>query len=488
MFVNKKNLKEITMKKVLSYSVLLAASINVAYAFNLGNLTKKLEEATKQMQQGATGAGGGGGAAGGMPNLGSMAGGSAGGGGSTKNMDGACERAIGAPFNNVAISGSPESLVSKYFDIGEDKIKFEMFLLDALNKPQSTVGDVGQAFQELRDKKIIALARGYLRDPSSRMLAQVIHFAEKGDKYQENNVGSEWGDAQALLAVLMMQYSERLKDKNQVLAIVKQGSNQGKSNLSKVLYSRIYLFGEFGPKDLNSFDGYITNLHWSGGSKLKDDAIVHALKNEKNWKHQAKWNDAVAQSASLSASMKKEFLSGTTSKSDAYSKRATVLYKRGVDITILTAEALGAGDKINQLRAVAEQLKKDGSANTIEVLHSEDVKATKILADQMKATTQLDDGAKAKLAEANKRREENLSLHYALVQEGIMLFASGQVGEVVQNIGPKLNSYFKAQCQIREQRKALETKLAMPATNPAGEKADTKLLEDGDLGEDKKKS
>ncbi len=106
----------------------------------------------------------------------------------------------------------------------------------------------------------------------------------------------------------------------------------------------------------------------------------------------------------------------------------------------------------------------------------------------MKATTQLDDGAKAKLAEANKRREENLSLHYALVQEGIMLFASGQVGEVVQNIGPKLNSYFKAQCQIREQRKALETKLAMPATNPAGEKADTKSLEDGDLGEDKKKS
>lgn len=464
------------MKKILHVSLALAASINTAYAFNLGDLTKKLQDAAQKAQSGAAGSGGGAG-------LGAMSGAGAGSGGGAsgvKNMDGACSRAIGAPFQTVAISGSPDSLVSKYFEIGE-KSDFELFLGNALNKPRATVGDISQAFAELRDKKMIALARGYMRDPSTTMLAQVIYFAEKGDKYQENNVGSEWADAQALLAILMMQYSDRLKDKNQPLALVKQGNTPGKSNLAKVLYARIFLFGEFGPKDLNSFDGYISNLHWGGGSKLKDDAIAYALKNETSWQHAAKWKGAIEQSASLKASMEKQLLTGTKSGSDVYLKRATVLYKRGVEITILTAEALGAGDKINQLRAVAEQVKNDGGANTIEVLHSEDIKATKILAEQMKATIKLDDGAKAKLAEANKRREANLGLHYALVQDGITLMVSGQFGEVAQNVGPRLNSYFKAQCQIREQRIALETKLQMPKTEtkPVPSQKELEGIEEG---------
>jgi len=413
-----------------------------ASAFNLGDLAKKLQEAANKAAPAGSSTGGASPPAGGM-------------------FDQVCGRVFGEPFQKVTLKESQDALIQRYFKL-EDPTAFEQALRAGINGGhKGTLVTLRMHAPDLQDKKIKRLAESFLLDPSSDMLAQVIHFAENGDRFFVEKEGSEWGDAQVLLAMVLMQYPDLAKNKGQVLPLLKSADGlAGKSNLARALIARAYLFGDYANKDLREFDGRIVTPHNTPKAKTKTMTIEWALENEPGWNRRQEYEEQMKMAADFVASMTKK--KQARGRSDLLPRVVTLLDK-GDEINQMTAEALGAGPQIAEIQARIDQVKKEGTGeqNIVKVRASITEEAETMLAAAMAKSPQLEGDAKAKLAAANQLRADNLVVHYGLVGEVGLKLISGELGEVA-NVGAMLNEYFVSACTVMDRSIKLAEKLGDP--------------------------
>lgn len=430
--------------KIAKISVLSAICLVMtnASAFNLGDLAKKLQEAANKAAPAGSSTGGASQPAGGM-------------------FDQVCGRVFGEPFQKVTLKESQDALIQRYFKL-EDPTAFEQALRAGINGGhKGTLVTLRMHAPDLQDKKIKRLAESFLLDPSSDMLAQVIHFAENGDRFFVEKEGSEWGDAQVLLAMVLMQYPDLAKNKGQVLPLLKSADGlAGKSNLARALIARAYLFGDYANKDLREFDGRIVTQHNTPKAKTKTMTIEWALENEPGWNRRQEYEEQMKMAADFVASMTKK--KQARGRSDLLPRVVTLLDK-GDEINQMTAEALGAGPQIAEIQARIDQVKKEGTGeqNIVKVRASITEEAETMLAAAMAKSPQLEGDAKAKLAAANQLRADNLVVHYGLVGEVGLKLISGELGEVA-NVGAMLNEYFVSACTVMDRSIKLAEKLGDP--------------------------
>ena len=430
--------------KIAKISVLSAICLVMtnASAFNLGDLAKKLQEATNKAAPAGSSTGGASQPAGGM-------------------FDQVCGRVFGEAFQKVTLKESQDALIQRYFKL-EDPTAFEQALRAGINGGhKGTLVTLRMHAPDLQDKKIKRLAESFLLDPSSDMLAQVIHFAENGDRFFVEKEGSEWGDAQVLLAMVLMQYPDLAKNKGQVLPLLKSADGvAGKSNLARALIARAYLFGDYANKDLREFDGRIVTQHNTPKAKTKTMTIEWALENEPGWNRRQEYEEQMKMQAAFVASMTKK--KQARGRSDLLPRVVTLLDK-GDEINQMTAEALGAGPQIAEIQARIDQVKKEGTGeqNIVKVRASITEEAETMLAAAMAKSPQLEGDAKAKLAAANQLRADNLVVHYGLVGEVGLKLISGELGEVA-NVGAMLNEYFVSACTVMDRSIKLAEKLGDP--------------------------
>ena len=429
--------------KISILSAICLAMTNVS-AFNLGDFAKKLQEAAnKGAPAGANSGGGKSQSAGGM-------------------FDQVCGRVLGEPFQKVTLKESQDALIQRYFNVA-DSTEFEKALRAGVNVGhKGTLVNLRTHTPDLQDKKIKRLAESFLLDPSSDMLAQVIHFAQNGDRYFVEKEGSEWGDAQVLLAMVLMQYPDLVKGRGAVLPMLKSADAVGaKSNLARALIARAHLFGDYATKDLREFDGRIVTQHDTPKARTKTLTIEWAIENEPGWNRRQQYEEQLKMQADFVASMTKK--KNARSRNDML-PRVVALLDKGDEINQMTAEALGAGPQIAQIQARIDQVKKEGSGeqNIVKVRASITAEAEAMLAAAMKKSPKLEGDAKAKLAAANKLRADNLIVHYGLVGEAGLKFISGEMGEVVNVVGPMLNEYMVSACTVMDRSVKLSEKLGDP--------------------------
>lgn len=432
----------IKMVKMCFLSAICLVITN-ASAFNLGDLANKLQEAANKAVHAGSNSGGKSQPAGGM-------------------FDQVCGRVFGEPFQKVTLKESQDALIKRYFKV-DDPTVFEQALRAGINVGhKGTLVNLRTHSTDLQDKKIKRLAESFLLDPSSDMLAQVIHFVENGDKFFVENEGSEWGDAQVLLAMVLMQYPDLANNKGQIVPMLKSADGPGSnSNLARALIARAYLFGDYANKNLREFDGRIVTPYDTPQAKTKTMTIEWALENEPGWNRRQEYEAQMK--------MQADFVASLTKKKNARSRndmmpRVVALLDKGDEINQMTAKALGAGPEIAKIQARIDQVKKEGSGeqNFVKVRASITAEADAMLATAMAKSPQLEDDAKAKLAAANKLRADNLVVHYGLVGEAGLKFISGDLDEVVNVVGPMLNEYFVSACTVMDRSIKFSEKLGNP--------------------------
>jgi hypothetical protein len=377
-------------------------------------------------------------------------------------FDQVCGRVLGEPFQKVTLKESQDALIQRYFNVA-DSTEFEKALRAGVNVGhKGTLVNLRTHTPDLQDKKIKRLAESFLLDPSSDMLAQVIHFAQNGDRYFVEKEGSEWGDAQVLLAMVLMQYPDLAKDKGAVLPLLKSADAVGaKSNLARALMARAHLFGDYATKDLREFDGRIVTQHDTPKARTKTLTIEWAIENEPRWNRRQQYEEQLKMQADFVESMAKK--KNARSRNDML-PRVVALLDKGDEINQMTAEALGAGPEIALIQARIEQVKREasGEQNIIKVRASITAEAEAALTAAMKKSPKLEGDAKAKLAAANKLRADNLIVHYGLVGEAGLKFISGEMDEVVNVVGPMLNEYMVSACTVMDRSIKLSEKLGDP--------------------------
>ena len=431
--------------KIAKISVLSATCLLItnASAFNLGDFAKKLQEAANKAAPAGANSGGKNQPAGGM-------------------FDQVCKGVFGEPFQKVTLKESQDAFIKRYFKVA-DPTTFEQALRAGINLGHNgTLINLKTHAPDLQDKKIKRLAESFLLDPSSDLLAQIIHFAENGDRFFVERVGSEWGDAQVLLAMVLMQYPDLTLDKARILPLLKSADRDGSnSNLARALVARAYLFGDYANKDIREFDGRIVTQHNTPAVKTKKLTIEWAIENEPGWNRRQEYEEQLKMSADFLASMTKKKQARAR---DDLVPRVISLLDKGDEINQMTAEALGAGPDIAKIQARIDQVKKEGAGeqNIVKIRASITAEAEAMLAAAMAKSPQLEGDAKAKLAAANQLRADNLVVHYGLVGEMGLKLISGEIDEVANVVGPMLNEYFVSACTVMDRSIKLSEKLGNP--------------------------
>jgi hypothetical protein len=291
------------------------------------------------------------------------------------------------------------------------------------------------------------------------MFAQVIAYAEGGDGYRDGEKPSERTEAQTLLAMLLMQYPDLVKDKSAAYGLLRQSSLDN-SGLGTALIARAHLFGDLAPRNINTFSNYIARASAQYTVKLADQTIFFALSNIPNWQYRQQYLDLLRQSQEMSSSLERQ---RAASRSTDFNRRALDLLQVSRRIDELTLDALGAGPRLAEIRAKAEMLKKEGSgeANLIEIATNQSQTFKEELNALLGKSPQLDENAKAKLAEANRLRLENANVAKGLVVELTLKFFSGDFG-AAQESGEHINRFIKENCGVLRRQLALGKQSGLP--------------------------
>lgn len=381
-----------------------------------------------------------------------------------------CQQFFGKPFKQKQLSDQPEKIVGKYFRVTPETDKALVNGANAMHL--GSFNSLQLHLDDLKDKVVRQLADAYLANPSIPMMAQVIAYAESGDGFSPENGPSEQAEAQTLLAMMMMQYPKLTLNNGYVHELLKQAQSRN-SGLARTFVARNHLFGDYAPHNINAFSNYIAQAQNNYQVKLADRTIFYALEKLPNWNYRQQYLDLLKQSQEMQRSLQRQQQGARGTNLNA---RALDLMRQGNRADLLTLEALGAGPKIAEIKAKGEMLRKEatGEANLIkaEVGASDDAKA-EILKMLMTAPT-LDDAAKAKLAEANKIKADNLSNFYSIVFEYSMKFLSGDIG--VSESGQYIGQYSRNTCQLTNRLVEVAKQSGIPAPQ-----LDTKKLSESML-------
>ena len=366
---------------------------------------------------------------------------------STNSSDQICKAVFGKPFKERKI-GSPDELIKRYFKISPD---FDKNLYQGINNQFSgTLISLPNHIEDLKEKNIKNLASSFVANPSTAILAQIIEYAEKGDGFIPPRVPepSEKGDAQVLLAMVMMQYPQLSNNKEQVMTALKLGEKGG-SALGTVFISRAYLYGDYARHDMNMF---VATLG-AGGRKyptsLENNSIYYALeKVPPNWKQREDFIQQLQMVQEIQDSFKKQQAASDT-QNNPINQKALKLMEEGDAIDQLTLDALGAGPKMAEIRAKGEMLRKEGTgeADVIKIKVFQSEAAANLVSDLLRANPKLDGEAKLKFQKANQIRLDNVAKSYNLTAELALYFFNGNIGQVL-NTGPLIKQYHRNSCNV----------------------------------------
>ncbi len=413
--------------KPIAYLIAISFAVGVAAPAHAQGFLQKLQ---KKLEQPSGGGSGGGSAA-------------ASGGNSQVVGGQFCQQFFGKPFKQKTLSGQPEAIVGKYFKITPETDKI---LADGVHAAHvGTLNSLRVHLDDLKDNVVRQLADAYLANPSIPMMAQVIAYAEGGDGYAPEKRPSEQAEAQTLLAMLMMQYPQLTLNKGYVTQLLKQADGRN-SGLARTFVARSHLFGDYAPQDINAFSNYIGQAQRDYQVKLADRTIFLALEKLPNWRYRQQYLDLLRQSQEMQKSFQNQQQAARGTNLNA---RALEVMREGNRADILTLEALGAAPKAAEIKAKGEMLRKEaaGEANLIkvEVGASDDAKLE--ILKMMTTAPTLDEAGKAKLAEANRIKADNLNKFYSITFELMMKFWSGDVGSSAET-GQYMNQYARNTCQL----------------------------------------
>ena len=370
------------------------------------------------------------------------------GGGMAGSVDEVCKVVFGKPFKEKKLNASPEDLVKKYFKVSAD---FDKVLYEGINSQYSgTLISLTNHVDDLKEKNIKNLANSFIANPSLGMLAQVIQYAEKGDNFvpQREPEPSEKGDAQALLAMIMMQYPQLLNDKSMVMSSLKIGKD-GKSGLAIALMARAHMYGDYAKHDMNIFAGLVAEAAAKYPVKLVPQSVYYAIeKVPPTWRDRNDFINMMKSGKDMEESFNRQKNAASAQGNDLNLK-AMKLMEEGENIDQLTLEALGAGPKMAEIRAKGQMLQKEGngSADVIKVKIYQSEQAANVVSDLMRANPKLDGEAKQKFEKANQIRLDNVTKLYNMVAEIGLQFFSGNMGTVMTT-GPLVKQYHKNSCTL----------------------------------------
>ena len=420
------------MKKI-SYLTAIALAMACIAPVHAQGFLQKLQKKMESSSLTGTGTGGGGGGGSTVPAS-----------GNSQVVGGKfCQQFFGKPFKQKKLGAQPEAIVGKYFKISPETDKI---LADGVYVAHvGTFNSLRLHIDDLKDIVVRQLADAYLANPSIPMMAQVIAYAEGGDGFTPENGPSEQTEAQTLLAMMMMQYPQLTLDKGAVLPLLKQSQSRD-SGLARTFVARSHLFGDYAAQDINAFSNYIGQAQSKYQVKLADRTIFLALEKLPNWRYRQQYLDLMRQSQEMQKSFQNQ---QQAARGTDLNGRALALMREGNLADLLTLEALGAGPKAAEIKAKAEMLRKEasGEANLIkvEVGASDDAKLE--IMKMAAAAPAMDDASKAKLAEANRIKADNLGNFYGITFELAMKFWSGDVGGAVET-GQYINQYARNTCQL----------------------------------------
>ena len=416
-----------------------------SHAF-FGKLTDQLNKAMQQAGNPSAGAANPGAAMGGGKSA-----------GSADSFNAVCKAVLGAPFKEMP-GVDPNVEVSKYFNVSAD---FDKKLFDGIGKNhQGSMVNVAQLTSDLYDKDVRSLADAFNANPSTPMLAQVIRYAEAGDNYTRDEKPSTRTEAKTLLAMIMMQYPDLVKNKSKINELLRD-SSLNNSGLGIALLARAHLYGDYEQKNENSFSNYIGRASGGYQVRLADQTIVFAVEKLPNWKYRGQYLDLIRQSQQMQADLQRQ---QNAVKSSDTNRRALLLMQEGEKIDQMTLDALNAGPKMAEIRAKGEFLKKQGAGegNLIEVAAYQSEEAKKEIGRLLAANPTLNDDAKKKLKEANQKMVENLNAMKAITVEVALKFFNGELGETM-NSGEKINKYFRDACAVGFRQVEFTKQAGVPA-------------------------
>jgi hypothetical protein len=363
-----------------------------------------------------------------------------------------------APIKQKDLAGSsPEQLVGKYFKMSAD---MEKLLSDGSGLQRAgTMPSFDRTLDDIKDKEIKKLGEAFMANPSVSMLAQIIAYAERGDGFMPEREPAEIAEAQTLLAMTIMQYPNLAINKDQVLVLLKQ-ANSKNSGLAGAFIARAHLFGDYAPRDINAFGGYIGQASRNYPVKLANQTIFYALEKIPDWSYRKQYLDLLNGSQQMQQSFQRQ---QNAAKSTDTNRRAIQLMREGEKIDQLTLEALGAGPKIAELRAKGEMLRKEGSgeANLIQVEVNQSAEYQREVARLSATNPKLTDEAKTKLDKANKLKVDNLTTMRGLTMEVALKFFSGDIGATIES-GGLINRYYHNSCNVAVRQLDLSKQIGVP--------------------------
>lgn len=380
------------------------------------------------------------------------------GGGAADTFNATCRQVLGAPYKQKALTASPDVIAGKYFNVSADT---EVRLLKGINRSfKGSFVNIKSHIPDIHDTNVRDLAEAFNSNPSLTILAQVISYAESGDVYRDGDKPSEKTEAQTLLAMVLMQYPELAKDRSTAYQLLRQSSLDN-SGLGLALIARTHLFGDYAPREINTFSNYIGRASAQYPVKLADQSIFFAIQNVPNWQYRQQYLDLLRQSQEMTRDFERQ---RAAAKSSDTNKRALALMQEGKKIDELTLEALGAGPRMAEIRAKAEMLRKEGSgeANLIEVAANQSESYKAEVNNLLARSPQLDEESKKKLAEANRRMVENLNGLKAITVEVALKFFSGDIGGTMES-GEHINRFFRNSCSVGRRQVELATQAGVPA-------------------------
>lgn len=370
-----------------------------------------------------------------------------------------------APIKQKDLAGSSsEQLVGKYFRMSAD---MEKLLLDGSGAQRAgTMPSFDRSLDDIKDNEIRKLGQAFMANPSVPMLAQIIAYAERGDGFTPEREPAEIAEAQTLLAMVMMQYPNLAINKDYVLVLLKQAESKN-SGLAVAFIARAYLFGDYAPRNVNTFSNYIAQASKNYPVKLADQTIFYAIDKMPDWNRRQQYLDLLRNSQQMQQSFQRQ---QNAAKSSDTNRRAIDLMREGEKIDQLTLEALGAGPKIAELRAKGEMLRKEGSgeANLIQVEVNQSAEYQREVARLVATNPRLTDEAKTKLERANKLKVDNLTTMRGLTMEVALKFFSGDIGATVES-GGLINRYYHNSCNVAVRQLDLSKQIGVPqpTTNDA---------------------
>ena len=396
-------------------------------------------------------------------------------GGDSKVVGGKfCESFFGAPYKQKKLNDLPEKVVAKYFRVSPETDK--EFADGASLMHAGSLTSLQSHLVDINDKVIRQLADAYVANPSIPMMAQVIAYSESGDGYSPENGPSELTEAKTLLAMMMMQYPKLTLNTGSINQLLRQ-ADVGKSGLATTLLARNHLFGDYAPKNINTFSNYIAQAQSRYPIKLADRTVFYALEKIPNWSYREQWLNGIKSSQDMQRSFQNQKQAASTTD---FNRRAMDLMVQGNRADSLTLEALGAAPKIAEIKAKGEMLRREaaGELNLIkvEVSVSDETKAEiiKLLA----AAPVLDDAAKAKYNEALKIKADNLNRMYDLTVGMILSFLSLDMGVILekQQAAQYISQYNRNTCQLINRQVEVAKQSGMPVPQLDAKKLSQSLL------------